>query len=69
MLQSLQRGTVVVNINYKDIVELEVPVLPLEVQDALTKEYNAGLKLYKDTIAAAEGGWRGIQQEIQAKLF
>lgn len=69
MLQSLQRGTGVVNINYKDIIELEVPVLPLEAQDALIEKYNAGLKFYKDTIAAAEEGWRGVQQEIQSKLF
>lgn len=69
MLQSLQRGTVVVNINYKDIIELEVPVLPLEAQDALVEEYNTGLKFYKETIAAAEEGWRGVQQEIQSKLF
>ena len=69
MLQSLQRGTVVVNINYKDIIELEVPVLPLEAQDALIEEYNTGLKFYKETIAAAEEGWRGVQQEIQSKLF
>ena len=69
MLQSLQRGAVVVNINYKDIIELEVPVLPLEAQDALIEEYNAGLKFYKDTIAAAEDGWQGVQQEIQSKLF
>ena len=54
MLQSLQRGTVVVNINYKDIIELEVPVLPLEAQDALIEEYNTGLRFYKETIAAAE---------------
>lgn len=69
MLQSLQRGTAVVNINYRDIIELEVPVLPIEAQDALIEEYNAGLKFYKDTIAAAEEGWRGLRQEIQTKLF
>lgn len=69
MLQSLQRGTVVVNINYKDIVELEVPVLPLEAQDALIEEYNAGLKFYKDTIAAAEEGWRRVQEKIQAQIY
>lgn len=69
MLQSLKRGTVVVNINYKDIAELEVPILPLEAQDELIKEYNDGLKYYKDTIAAAEDGWRRVQQEIQSKLF
>lgn len=69
MLQSMQRGTVVVNINYKDIIELEVPVLPLEAQDALIEEYNTGLRFYKETIAAAEEGWRGVQQGIQSKLY
>lgn len=69
MLQALQRGTVVVNINYKDVNELEVPVLPLEDQDIIIAEYNEGLKFYKDTIAAAEEGWKGVQKDIQAKLF
>lgn len=69
MLRSLQRGTVVVNINYKDITELEVPVPPLAVQDALISEYHAGLELYTATIAAAEECWQNIQQNIQSKLF
>lgn len=69
MLQSLQRGTVIMNINYRDIAQLEVPVLPLEAQDALIREYNSGLKFYKDTIAAAEEGWRVVQSDIQSKLF
>lgn len=69
MLRSLQRGAVAVNINCKDVVELEVPVLPLDAQDALIEEYNAGLKFYKDTITAAEEGWRGVQQKIQSKLY
>ena len=69
MIQSLQRGTVIVNINYKDIFEIEVPVLPLEAQDTLIKEYNDGLKFYKETIAAAQEGWRGVQKDIQSKLF
>lgn len=69
MLKSLQRGTGVVNINFKDMSELEVPVLPLEAQEALVREYNTGLSLYKETIAAAEEGWRGVQAEIQSKLY
>lgn len=69
VLQSLQRGTVIMNINYKDIIELEVPVLPLEAQDALIQEYNAGLKFYKDTIAAAEESWRDTQNAIRAKIY
>lgn len=69
MLKSLQRGCAVVNINYRDLMELEVPVLPLEAQDALIEEYNTGLAFYKKTIAAAEEGWRGVRQDIQSKLF
>ena len=46
MLKSLQRGIGVVNINFKGISELEVPVLPLEAQEILVQEYNI-LKLYK----------------------
>ena len=49
--------------------ELEVPVLPLETQEVLVREYNSGLSLYKETIAAAEEGWRGVQAEIQSKLY
>ena len=48
---------------------MEVPVLPLEAQDALIEEYNTGLRFYKETIAAAEEGWRGVQQGIQSKLY
>ena len=69
LLKSLQRGSGVVNINYRDMKELEVPVLPMEAQEALVQEYSAGLKFYKDTIAAAEEGWRGVRQDIQSKLF
>lgn len=69
MLKSLQRGTSVVNINFKDISELEVPVLPLAIQEALAQEYNTGLSLFKETIAAAEEGWRSVQLEIQSKLY
>ena len=28
-----------------------------------------GLRFYKETIAAAEEGWRGVQQGIQSKLY
>ncbi len=69
MIHSLQRGTVSVNINYKDMVQLEVPVPPLEEQDILIREYYLGLKFYKETITAVEEGWRGVQQDIQSKLF
>jgi restriction endonuclease S subunit len=69
MLKSLQRGTGIVNINFKDMSELEVPVPPSDAQEALVHEYYTGLNLYKETIKAAEEGWRGVQEDIQSKLY
>ena len=69
LLKSLQRGSTVVNLNYKDLTELEIPVPPIQVQDALIAEYNAGLTLYKQTLAAAEEAWQGVQNEILTKLY
>lgn len=69
LLKSLQRGTTVMNINYKDLGELEVPLLPLEEQDQIISDYKEGLSLYKQTIAAAEEAWSGVKEEIQSRLF
>ena len=69
LLKSLQRGSTVVNLNYKDLTELEIPVPPIQVQDALVAEYNAGLTLYKQTLAAAEAAWQGVQNELITKLY
>ena len=69
MLQSLRRGSVVTNLNYRDIMGLEVPVLPIVEQDALIQKYNAGLKEYKETTDSAERKWQSIKQDVQSKLF
>lgn len=69
LLKSLQRGSTVVNLNYKDLTELEIPVPPIQVQDALIAEYKAGLTLYKQTLAAAEEAWQGVQNEILTKMY
>lgn len=69
LLQSLRRGSVVTNLNYRDIMGLEVPVLPIAEQDALIQKYNAGLKEYKETTDSAERKWQSIKQDVQSKLF
>jgi hypothetical protein len=58
-----------VNLNYKDLTELEIPVPPIQMQDTLIAEYNAGLTLYKQTLAAAEEAWQGVQNEILTKMY
>ena len=69
IIKSLQRGTTIVNINYQDICELEVPVPPMDEQLEIANEYNAGLSLYKKTIAAAEEAWTMIKNSVKSKLF
>ena len=69
LLQSLRRSSVVTNLNYRDIMGLEVPVLPIAEQDALIQKYNAGLKEYKETTGSAERKWQSIKQDVQSKLF
>ena len=69
LLKSLQRGSTVVNLNYKDLAELEIPVPPIQVQEALIAEYNTGLTLYKQMLAAAEEAWQGVQNELLTKIY
>lgn len=69
LLKSLQRGSTIVNLNYKDLNELEIPVPAIQIQDELIAEYNAGLTLYKQTLAAAEDAWQGVQRDIQSKIY
>jgi hypothetical protein len=69
LLRSLQRGSTVVNLNYKDLAELEVPTPPTQTQDALITHYNSGLALYKQTLAFAEKAWQEVQTELFSKLY
>lgn len=69
LLKSIQRGTTIVNINYQDICQLEVPTPNLDDQFEIANEYNEGLKLYKQTLEAAETAWSKIKKNVQKKLF
>ena len=69
LLKSIQRGTTIVNINYQDICQLEVPTPNLDDQYEIANEYNEGLKLYKQTLEAAETAWSKIKKDVQKKLF
>ena len=69
LLKGLQRGTTLMNINYKDMLDIEIPQLPLTEQDSLIAEYTEGLNLYRQTIAAADKAWTSLQKEIQSRLY
>ena len=69
LLQSIQRGSTIVNINIQDIEMLEVPVPTMEIQKELVSKYDAGLEKYNNIIRTADDEWNKLKTEIQGKLF
>lgn len=65
LISSAQQGTTVMNISYRDLNVLEVPIPPLDTQKAVVKEYLEELKKYKETVAAAEKRWTEALARLQ----
>lgn len=69
LIKSFQRGSVVMNINPKDIGELEIPYIEYEQQRKIVDEYYKELELYKATIKKAEKRWKDKKTEIYNSLI
>ena len=65
MISGAQQGMTVMNISYKDLNVLEVPLPSMEKQQAVVKEYQEELKKYRDTVAAAEKRWDEVLKKLQ----
>lgn len=65
LISGAQQGMTVMNISYKDLNVLEVPLPTMKKQQATAQEYLAELKKYKETIAAAEAQWSGVLKKLQ----
>lgn len=57
MISSVQQGSVIINISYKDLNALEIPLPSIEEQQRKADEYTKELIIYKETISAAEKRW------------
>ena len=68
ILTAKQQGTVVINISYKDLKPMEVPVPPMDEQVSIAKEYNEELSRYLETISAAEERWNNVLAKLQEKI-
>ena len=68
IIKSFQRGTSIMNINHSDIMEMEIPLIPLEEQKEIIKKYNEELSIYKKTVKEAENRWGNIKNDIYNKL-
>lgn len=68
IIKSFQRGTTIMNINYSDIMEMEIPLLSMNEQKKMIENYNEELRIYKDAISKAENRWNDIKNNIYNKL-
>lgn len=68
LLESAQQGIGVINLSYKDIQSLEIPLPDIEKQEALAKEYQTELTRYLESISEAESRWRSVLSRLQEQL-
>ncbi|KGP76291.1 restriction endonuclease [Desulfosporosinus sp. Tol-M] len=68
IIKSFQRGTTIMNINHADIMEMEIPLLPIEEQKEMVANYKKELATYKKTIGEAENRWTKIKDNLYNKL-
>jgi hypothetical protein len=68
IIKSFQRGTTVMNINHSDIMEMEIPLVPMQVQMEMVESYNQESTRYKEAIQIAEKRWSSIKTSLYEKL-
>ena len=65
MISGVQQGMAVMNISYKDLNVLEVPLPNMKKQQAVVKEYQDELEKYRKTVEAAEQRWNEVLKKLQ----
>jgi hypothetical protein len=68
IIKSFQRGTTIMNINHLDIMEMEIPLIPISEQREIINKYNNEFTIYKNTIREAESRWVAIRNSLYNKL-
>ena len=68
ILISAQQGTVLVNLSYRDLQEIEIPFASIEEQKKLTEEYIKELNIYLTTIKSAQNRWQNTLEKLRTNL-
>lgn len=68
MLVARQQGTTVMNISYKELNHMEIPLPSIEEQQNIMDEYNKELEIYKKTIREAENRWASTLSRLQGRI-
>lgn len=69
MIKSFQRGTTIMNINHSDIAEMEIPLLTIEEQQEIVRQYENEFSIYKQAISQAENRWQQTKETVYQKLL
>lgn len=65
MISGTQQGMTVMNISYKDLTVLEIPVPAIDEQQRVAAEYTDELRQYKETVNTAEERWKNVLNRLQ----
>lgn len=65
LISGAQQGMTVMNISYKDLRVLEIPIPPMDTQKKESSEYLEELQKYRETVAAAEKRWKEVLEKLQ----
>ena len=68
MLVTRQQGTAVMNISYKELNNIEIPLPSIEEQKQISETYLRELELYKKTIQEAENRWNSVLADLQGRI-
>ena len=68
MLVTRQQGTAVMNISYKELNNIEIPLPSIEEQKSIAEEYNRELEAYKKAIQTAENRWNSTLAKLQGRI-
>lgn len=68
ILNAKQQGAMVINISYKDLKSMEIPLLPLAEQEELAEEYERELDIYQKAVEAAKTRWKNTVNKLQRRI-
>lgn len=65
VISQTQQGTTVMNLSYKDLNDIEIPLPTMEEQEEITLKYENELRYFQETVAKAERRWREVLDELE----
>jgi hypothetical protein len=65
IISQTQQGTAVINLSYRDLSGIEVPLPTMEEQDNITRKYEYELRHYQEAVKKAEDRWKTALAELE----